>query len=156
MIIARVHGRCVGGGVGLAAAADYAIATENAEVKLSELTIGIGPFVVGSCDRKKDRFGRIQPVGYRCFHVAACRLGKKKGLFAELHPNQENMDESIARLTNELRNANPDALRELKKIFLKGTENWDTLLPERAAISGRLVVSKFTKAALEKLKVKVK
>lgn len=156
MIIARVHGRCVGGGVGLAAAADYAIATENAEVKLSELTIGIGPFVVGPAIEKRIGLAGFSQLAIDASMWRPADWARKKGLFAELHPNQENMDESIARLTNELRHANPDALRELKKIFWKGTENWDTLLPERAAISGRLVVSKFTKAALEKLKVKVK
>lgn len=156
MIVVRVHGKCVGGGVGLVAAADYAIATENAEVKLSELTIGIGPFVVGPVIEKRIGLAAFSQLAIDAAMWRPADWARRKGLFAELHPNPENMDESIARLSNELKNSNPDALRELKKIFWKGTEHWDTLLPERAAISGKLITGKFAKAALEKLKAKVK
>ncbi|MBX3256601.1 MAG: enoyl-CoA hydratase/isomerase family protein [Chitinophagaceae bacterium] len=154
MIIARVHGKCVGGGVGIVAAADYAIATETAEVKLSELTIGIGPFVVGPVIEKRIGFAGFSQLAIDASMWRPADWARRKGLFAELHPNPENMDESIARLSNELRNANPDALRELKKVFWKGTELWDTLLQERAAISGKLAVSKYAKDALERRKSK--
>lgn len=153
-VIARIHGKLVGGGVGIAAAADYAIAAEGAEVKLSELTIGIGPFVVGPVIERK--------IGVSAFGQLALDAGmwrpadwaRRKGLFAELHPNIDNMDESITRLANELAHSNPDAVRELKKTLWAGTDHWDKLLTERAAISGKLAISSFTKAALEKLKAK--
>jgi methylglutaconyl-CoA hydratase len=153
-IIARVQGRSVGGGVGLAAAADYAIATENADIKLSELAIGIGPFVVGPAIERK--------VGVAAFSALAIDAGmwrnsewaKKKGLFAEVHVNIENMDESIDRLAGNLAHSNPQAMAELKKITWKGTEHWDSLLIERAAISGKLILSSFAKNAIEKFKVK--
>ncbi|MBX2925798.1 MAG: enoyl-CoA hydratase/isomerase family protein [Chitinophagaceae bacterium] len=156
MIIARVHGKCVGGGVGLVAAADYAIATENAEVKLSELTIGIGPFVVGPVIEKRIGLAGFSQLAIDAAMWRPADWARRKGLFAELHPNPENMDESITRLTNELRNSNPEALHELKKFYWRGTEHWDTMLSEQAAISGRLVTGKFAKAALEKLKAKAK
>ncbi|MGN6492451.1 MAG: enoyl-CoA hydratase/isomerase family protein [Agriterribacter sp.] len=156
MIIVRVQGKCVGGGVGLVAAADYAIATENAEVKLSELTIGLGPFVVGPVIEKRIGLAGFSQLAVDAAMWRPADWARKKGLFAELHPNAENMDESVARLANELKHANHDAVRELKKMFWKGTEHWDTLLAEQAAISGRLAVSSFTKAALEKMKQKVK
>ena len=154
LIIARVHGKCVGGGVGIVAAADYAIAVDKAEVKLSELSIGIGPFVVGPVIERK--------IGVACFtHLSIdssmWRNGdwaKRKGLFAELHTSIENMDESVYKLANKLAHSNPVAMAEMKKIFWKGTEHWDELLKERASISGRLILSEFSKKALSAIKVR--
>ncbi|MFT3703567.1 MAG: enoyl-CoA hydratase/isomerase family protein [Agriterribacter sp.] len=154
LIVARVHGKCVGGGVGIAAAADYTIALEAADVKLSELSIGIGPFVVGPVIEKRIGFAAFSQLAIDATTWRPAEWARKKGLFAELHSDMENMDESIARLTNELLHSNPEAMAEMKKIFWKGTSDWDTLLAERAAISGKLVISSFTKAALEKLKAK--
>jgi methylglutaconyl-CoA hydratase len=152
LIIGRIHGKCVGGGVGLAAAVDYAIATESAEIKLSELAIGIGPFVVGPAVERK--------IGTSAFMQLAIDAGmwrnadwaKRKGLFAEVHSTTENMDEAIFRLALTLSYSSPEAMTEMKKIFWKGTENWDQLLIQRAAISGRLVLSDFTRHAIEKFK----
>jgi len=149
IIIGRIHGKCVGGGVGIAAACDYAIAVDKAEVKLSELAVGIGPFVVGPVIEKK--------IGASAFSQLAIDAGcwrnaewaKHKGLFAEVHNSIENMDESLYRLATYLSHSNPDAMAEMKKIFWKGTEHWDELLKERAAISGKLVLSEFTKKAIE-------
>ena len=153
-IIARVQGKCVGGGVGLAAAADYAIATEKAEIKLSELAIGIGPFVVGPAVESKDRMApsvlwQLMQAMWRNSEWA-----KKKGLFAEVHPNIENMDESVNRLANTLAHASPEAMEELKNITWKGTEDWDKLLADRAVISGTLILSSFAKNAIEQFKNK--
>jgi methylglutaconyl-CoA hydratase len=153
-IIGRIQGKCVGGGVGVAAAVDYAIAAEGAEIKLSELAVGIGPFVVGPAVERK--------IGATAFSMLAIDAGnwrtaewaKRKGLFAEVYDNTENMDEVIFRLANSLAHSSPVAMAEMKKIFWKGTEDWDTLLLQRAAISGRLVLSEFTKKAIEKFKTK--
>lgn len=155
-IIGRIHGKCVGGGVGIAAAVDYAIAVEGADIKLSELAVGIGPFVVGPIIEKK-----IGPAAFSALAIDAAGWrnsdwAKRKGLFAELHENTANMEESIHRLANSLAHSSPDAMAEMKKIFWKGTEHWDELLKERAAISGRLVLSNFTKKAIEKFKEKNK
>ncbi|NCU02538.1 MAG: enoyl-CoA hydratase/isomerase family protein [Chitinophagaceae bacterium] len=154
LIIGRIHGKCVGGGVGLAAAVDYAIAVEGADVKLSELAVGIGPFVVGPAVERK--------IGTSAFSQLAIDAGswrnsdwaKRKGLFAEVHPTVESMDESIAKLSNTLSHSSPEAMLEMKKVFWKGTEHWDELLIERAKISGRLVLSEFTRNAIEKFKAK--
>lgn len=154
LIIGRIHGKCVGGGVGLAAACDYAIAVEGAEIKLSELSFGIGPFVVGPAVERKIGTSAFSQLA---IDAALWRNGdwaRRKGLFAELHPNLESMDESIARLSNTLSASSPEAMQELKKMFWKGTENWDQLLAERAGISGRLVLSSYTRAAIEKFKEK--
>ena len=155
-IIARIHGKCVGGGVGIAAAADYAIALEGADIKLSELAVGIGPFVVGPVVER--RIG-ISSFSHLAIDAAMWRNGewaKRKGLYAELHPTAADMDESISRLAHALSHSSPQAMAEMKKMFWKGTEHWDHLLPERAAISGKLVLSNFTRSAIEKFKAKSK
>jgi len=153
-IIGRIHGKCVGGGVGLAAAVDYAIATEGAEIKLSELAIGIGPFVVGPAVERK--------IGLSSFSQLAIDAGmwrntdwaRRKGLYSELHSSVESMDEAVRRLSHQLSHSSPAAMAELKKTLWHGTEHWDDLLCQRAEISGRLVLSHFTKEAITKFKSK--
>jgi methylglutaconyl-CoA hydratase len=153
-IIGRIQGKCVGGGVGLAAAVDYAIATDKAEVKLSELAVGIGPFVVGPAVERKIGTAAFSALSIDATSFRNAEWAKRKGLFAEVHESVENMDESIQRLSNTLVHSSPQAMAEMKKIFWKGTEHWDELLKERAAISGRLVLSEFTKQAIAKFKAK--
>ena len=151
-IIARVQGKAVGGGVGLASAADYTIAMVNADIKLSELAIGIGPFVVGPAVERKIGNAPFTALAIDATMWRNSEWAKKKGLFAEVHENIENMDESIQRLSHNLAHSNPEAMAELKKISWKGTEHWDTLLKERAMISGRLILSEFSKNAIQKFK----
>lgn len=153
-IIGRIQAKCVGGGVGLAASVDYAIATEGADVKLSELAVGIGPFVVGPAVERKIGTSAFSQLAIDATMWRNADWARRKGLFAELHPTVNDMDESIRRLANMLMHSSPEAMAEMKKIFWKGTENWDTLLLERAAISGRLVLSDFTCAAITKFKTK--
>ncbi len=153
-IIGRIQGKCVGGGVGLAAAVDYAIATNKAEVKLSELAVGIGPFVVGSAVERKIGTAAFSALAIDATMWRNAEWARKKGLFAEVHESIENLDESVYRLANTLAHSNPEAMAEMKKIFWKGTENWGLLLKERAAISGKLVLSEFTRNAIAKFKAK--
>ncbi len=156
LIIGRIQGKSVGGAVGLVAACDYAIAVKEADVKLSELSLGIGPFVVGPAIQRKIGISAYSQLAIDATLWRNSDWAKKKGLFAEVHDSISNMDESIYRLSNALAHSNPDAMKELKKIFWKDTDDWDTLLHERAAISGKLVLSEFTKNAIAKLKVKIK
>lgn len=155
-VIARIQGKCVGGGVGIAAAADYAIAVDSAEIKLSELAVGIGPFVVGPAVERKIGTAAFSTLAIDAAMWRNSDWAKRKGLFAEVHSSVENMDESILRLATALSHSSPEAMAEMKKIFWKGTEHWDELLIERAKISGRLVLSDFTKQAIEKFKTAVK
>lgn len=151
-VIGRIHGKCVGGGVGIAAAADYAIATEKAEIKLSELAIGIGPFVVGPAIERKIGFSGFSQLAIDAGMWRNADWARRKGLFAEVHSHVDGMDESILRLSTELAHSNPTAMAEMKRIFWHGTEHWDRLLMERAAVSGRLVLSEFTRHAIAKFK----
>ena len=154
LIIGRIHGKCVGGGVGLAAAVDYAIAVKESEVKLSELSIGVGPFVVGPAIERKIGASAFSQLSIDATLWRNADWAKQKGLFAEVHQSEQNMDEAIYRLANSLAHFSPQAMIEIKKVFWRGTENWDTLLKERAAISGRMVLSNFTKNAIEAFKNK--
>lgn len=153
-IIARIHGKCVGGGVGVAAAADYAIAVQGADVKLSELAVGIGPFVVGPAVERKLGVSAFSQLAIDASVWRPAEWAKQKGLFAELHDTAEGMDDSINRLATTLAKSHPAAMQEMKQVFWKGTEDWDTLLLERAAISGRLILSEFSRNFIAAFKKK--
>ncbi len=154
MIIGRIQGKCVGGGVGLAAAVDYAIATEGSDVKLSELAVGIGPFVVGPAVERKIGLSAFSQLSIDAGNWRNAQWAGRKGLFAEVYNSIGELDEAVGKLADTLARSSPEAMRELKRVFWKGTENWDQLLPERAAISGRLVLSKFSLDAINKFRKK--
>ncbi len=154
LIIGRIQGKCVGGGVGLAASVDYAIATEASDIKLSELAVGIGPFVVGPAVERKIGTSAFSQLAIDASMWRNAEWARRKGLFAEVHPDTIALDEAIRRLSGALAHSSPQAMAEMKKIFWKGTEHWDTLLFERAAISGRLVLSDFTRNAIAAFKAK--
>jgi methylglutaconyl-CoA hydratase len=154
LVIGRIHGKCVGGGVGLAAAVDYAIAHESAEIKLSELAVGIGPFVIGPAVERKIGMSAFSQLAIDATMWRNSDWAKKKGLYAEVYPTIEAVDEAIFRLAHQLSHYSPGAMKQLKSVFWKGTEHWDELLCERAEISGRLVTSEETKAAIAKFKSK--
>jgi methylglutaconyl-CoA hydratase len=151
-IIGRIQGRCVGGGVGLAAAVDYCIALDKAEIKLSELAVGIGPFVVGPAVERKIGTSAFSQLSIDATQWRNADWARRRGLFAETHPDIESMDEAIGKLAHTLSHSNPEAMAEMKRIFWKGTGEWDSLLAERASISGRLVLSEFTREAISRFK----
>lgn len=155
-IIGRIQGKCVGGGVGLAASVDYAIATENADIKLSELAMGIGPFVVGPAVERKIGLSAFSQLSIDASSWRNAQWAGRKGLFSEVYPSIAEMDKAVLQLAEQLSHSNPEAMAEMKKIYWKGTEHWDSLLIERAAISGRLVLSDFSKNAIEQFKAKSK
>lgn len=152
LIIGRVQGKAVGGGVGLAAACDYVLATEHASIKLSELAIGIGPFVIAPAVERKIGLAALSELTLAATEWKSAYWAKEKGLFAQVFESQKELDEEVATLATKLASYNPQALAEMKKVFWKDTEHWSTLLPERAAISGALVLSEATKKALAKFK----
>jgi methylglutaconyl-CoA hydratase len=154
LIIGRVQGRAVGGGVGLASATDYCFATDRAEVKLSELAVGIGPFVVGPAVERKIGRSAMSELAINATEWRSAQWAKDKGLYTEIFSDESQMDAAIQKLSTQLAASNPEAMLALKKIFWEGTEHWDQLLLDRAAISGRLVLSDFTKAAISAFKAK--
>ncbi|MFM7511211.1 MAG: enoyl-CoA hydratase/isomerase family protein [Bacteroidota bacterium] len=152
IIIGRIHGKCVGGGVGLAAAVDYALATEEAAVKLSELAVGIGPFVVGPAVERKIGLSAFSQLALDATGWRSANWAHERGLFAELYADTNGLDEGINRLVSQLLNSSEQALRALKTVFWQNTEHWDQLLMERAAISGKLILSEASKKAIESFK----
>lgn len=154
LIIGRVQGRAVGGGVGLASATDYCFATDRAEVKLSELAVGIGPFVVGPAVERKIGRSAMSELAINATEWRSAQWAKDKGLYTEIFSDESQMDAAIQKLSTQLAASNPEAMLALKQIFWEGTEHWDQLLLDRAAISGRLVLSDFTKAAISAFKAK--
>lgn len=151
-VIGRVQGKCVGGGVGLAAATDYCMATKYASVKLSELAIGIGPFVVGPAVERKVGTSAMTQMAINATEWQTAEWAKQKGLFTEVFQSTEQLDAYLEEFTARLAASNPEAMRLLKKVFWEGCDHWDTLLDERAAMSGKLVLSDFTVKAIEKFK----
>lgn len=152
LIIGRIHGKAVGGGVGLAAACDYTFATQKGEIKLSEIAIGIGPFVIEPAVSRKIGNIAMSEMALNPTAWKSANWAFEKGLFTELFDSTEELDLRLESYINEISNYNIEALFEMKKVLWEGTQHWDTLLYERAAISGRLVLSSFTKKALEKFK----
>jgi len=150
-IIGRVQGKAVGGGVGLASAADYCFATEYASVKLSELAIGIGPFVIGPSIERKIGLSAFSQLTINSTGWQTAQWAKEKGLFAEVYETVEEMDAAIQTLAEKLASSNLKSMQGLKKIMWEGTDHWDKLLRERAEISGKRVLSDFTRKTIEKL-----
>ncbi|MFP5353879.1 MAG: enoyl-CoA hydratase/isomerase family protein, partial [Gemmatimonadota bacterium] len=149
-VVARIQGKAVGGGVGLAAAADYSVATRAAAVRLSELAVGIGPFVVGPVIEHRIGHGHYiaMSVDYDWRDAA---WAERAGLYARVAESVAEVDEIVEALARKLAAANPGAVRELKRVFFEGTEHWDTLLYERAAISGSLILTPAAREALAAL-----
>jgi len=152
-VLVRVHGKAAGGAVGLVAAGDYSFAVRSAPARLSELAIGIVPFVVGPCIEKK--------IGTAAFSTMAVDADwhdaewcERHGLYSQIYDDAAAMDSAITARAESLAASNPDAMARLKKIFWGGTENWDQLLSERAAMSGTLVLSDFTRNAIARFKAK--
>lgn len=147
-IITRAHGKVVGGGVGVCAASDYVMAVPGASVRLSELAVGIGPFVVGPVIEKKIGLAAFSMLAVNAQEWRVAEWAREHGLFAEVRDTVEELDTAIADLASRLAASNPEAMARMKQIFWQGTDHWETLLAERAAMSGSLVVSDFTRRAI--------
>lgn len=152
LIVGRVQGKTVGGGVGLVAACDYAMATDAAAIKLSELSIGIGPFVIAPAVERKMGVDALAELSLAAHEWKNAYWAKEKGLYARVFESIKELDKEIELFTEKLASYNPEALFEMKQTLWKDTAHWEKLLLERAAISGELVLSDFTKNALAKFK----
>jgi methylglutaconyl-CoA hydratase len=149
LIVARVQGKVVGGGVGMVAAADYALATTAAQVRLSELAVGIGPFVVGPVIERKIGLGNYAALGLDAAAWRSAEWAYQRGLYAELHRDEAALDARLAAITRQLAAGNPDAMAAMKRVLWEGTDHWQELLAGRARLSGTLVVSPFAQQAIE-------
>ncbi len=151
-IIGRVQGKTVGGGVGLAAACDYVHASVEAAIKLSEISIGIGPFVIAPAVERKMGKAALAELSLYPTEWKNAYWAKEKGLFSKVYDSISEMDKELDIHLQKLATYNPEALSQMKKVLWEGTEHWDKLLLERAEASGKLALSPNTKKALEKFK----
>jgi methylglutaconyl-CoA hydratase len=149
-IIGRVQGKTVGGGVGLASAMDYCMATQHSAIKLSELNLGIGPFVVGPAVERKLGVSGMSQIAIDANTFYSAEWANQKGLFAKVFDTTEELDLAVEEFAKNLCEYNPEAVKHMKQMFWRGTEDWDELLLERAKISGKLVLSSFTKEKLKR------
>ncbi|MFD2892017.1 enoyl-CoA hydratase/isomerase family protein [Flavobacterium chuncheonense] len=154
LIVGRIHGKAVGGGVGIVAACDYTFATNNAATKLSELAIGIGPFVIEPAVSRKIGKTAMTGMTLAATEWKSAEWSQENGLFTKTFETTTELDEALNSFTENLSSYNPEALNEIKKVIWEGTEHWEQLLYERAAISGKLVLSDFTINALNQFKTK--
>jgi methylglutaconyl-CoA hydratase len=154
IIIGRVQGKAVGGGVGIASAVDYCFATQHASIKLSELALGIGPFVVGPAVERKVGLSAMSALAINADKWFDANWGLQNGLYSEIFQDNESMDKAIDELAFKLSKSHQEATKKLKKVFWKGTDNWDELLSKRAKISGELILSEFSKNAIKKIQKK--
>ncbi|MVN77442.1 enoyl-CoA hydratase/isomerase family protein [Hymenobacter sp. HMF4947] len=152
VIIGRVQGKAIGGGVGVAAATDYCLATAQAAVKLSELVVGIGPFVVGPVVEHKIGRAAYAQLALDAGEFRSAAWAEARGLYAQCFESIEELDAAVQAFATKLAGYNPEALTALKQVLWEGTEHWDSLLAQRAAISGRLVLSDFTRQAIQQFK----
>ena len=153
-IIGRIQGKTVGGGVGLASATDYCMASKFASIKLSELNVGIGPFVVGPAVQRKLGLSAMSQIAIDANSFYSAEWAQQKGLFTQVYESVEELDEAVKTFAENLCTYNPKAMSEMKTMFWRGTEDWDQLLIQRAKISGRLVLSDFTRNAIQQFKAK--
>jgi methylglutaconyl-CoA hydratase len=152
-VVTRVHGKVTGGGVGLVAASDYSLAVRGASLKLSELAVGLGPFVIGPVVERKVGRGPFEALAIDADWRDA-EWGERHGLYSRVAADVGEMDGMLEKLLRFLSMANPEAIRQLKQSFWAGTEDWDQLLDRRAAISGALALSAHTRAAIERFEKK--
>nr|WP_103864416.1 enoyl-CoA hydratase/isomerase family protein [Aquimarina sp. I32.4] len=151
-ILGRIQGKTVGGGVGLASACDYCLATETASIKLSELSIGIGPFVIEPVVSRKIGRAAFETLTWDASQWKNAYWAKEKGLYARVFETLSELDKEIQLFAEKIASYNPKATQQMKKVSWQGTEHWQELLIERAIISGELALSEFTKNGLEKFK----
>ena len=154
LIIARIQGKAVGGGVGIACAADYTLARTTASVKLSELAVGIGPFVVGPAVERKIGLAAFSQLAIHASEWQSAEWALQKGMYQGVFPTVSELDQAVTSLAKNLAQSHPEAMKALKSVFWEGTEHWNELLLKRAKISGHLVTSSFTRNAIQKFKSK--
>lgn len=148
-VLTRVQGKVTGGGIGLIAASDYSVAVKGASLKMSELAVGIGPFVIGPVVERRVGTGPFTDMAIDADWRDA-QWAERHGLYSHVYDDVEAMDTALAKVMDFLASANPEAIRQMKKVFWADTEHWAELLDHRAAISGALALSVHTRAAIEK------
>jgi len=151
-LVGRIHGKAIGGGVGIVAACDYTIATKAAQVRLSELAIGIGPFVIAPAVARKIGTAALTSLALQPNQWKTAEWALQNGLFTEVHLDFDAANQAALEKANQLALYAPEAVAELNKTLWANTDHWAELLPKNAEISGRLLLLPETQTTLQQLK----
>ena len=151
-IVTKVQGKVIGGGVGIVAASDYSFANKTASVKLRELSIGIGPFVIGPLVERKIGVAAFSALSINSTQWKNGHWAFEKNLYSAFYHEENELDIDLNNLLKNLAESSPEATRKIKEMLWEGTDHWPSLLSERAAISGELVLSEQTKQILSQFK----
>lgn len=155
LVVVRVQGKTTGGGVGIACAADYCFATKDSAMALTELNLGIGPFVIGPYVERK-----IGKSAYGAMSIDAdfrsANWCEKHDVYHSVSENIQEMDEKIAAFMNKLSERSADALALIKKVSWEGSEHFDQLMPERILMSASLILEDSAKKNIELIKERLR
>ncbi len=151
IVVVRVQGKTTGGGVGIACGADYCFATKNAALALTEINLGIGPFVIGPYVERK--------IGKSQFSAMAIDADFRSAEWAEQHNIYHSVSETIAEMElklgiflDKLSARSDEALALIKKVSWEGTEHFEELMPERIHMSASLILEDSAKENIQKIK----
>lgn len=150
-VLAKVHGKVVGGGVGLVAVCDYAFATNAALIKLSELSIGLGPYVIEPAVSRKIGTTAFTQLSLDSAEWKSAQWGLENGLYAKCVTDKKALDQTVINNAERLSNYDQQSLRHLRKLHWKDTNNWESLLPKNAKITAKLALSDFTQNKIKLL-----
>ena len=153
-VVAQIQGKAVGGGVGIVAACDFVVATEEASLKLSELSIGIGPFVVGPALERKIGLAHFSNMTLNPTSWKTANWGKEIGLYSEVVSSIIDLNKRLKEIITLYKTYSPEAMLEIKKMLWEEWFDLDEVMSRRAEQSGSLVLSDFTRNKLKELKSK--
>jgi len=150
IVVGRIHGKAIGGGVGLTAACDFTIASEFATIRLSELNIGLGPLVIGPMVERKLGLSGLSALSLNPKEWKTAYWAQQKGLFNEVFQTQIQADAYLATYIESMTNTSLQAMTIVKKMLWENTENWDELLESRAEQSAKLLLTRECKSEIAK------
>ncbi len=155
LVIVRVQGKTTGGGVGIACAADYCFATKDSAMALTELNLGIGPFVIGPFVERK-----VGKSAYSAMSIDAdfrsADWCEKHDVYHSVSENISEMDEEIKAFMEKLSTRSSEALALIKKVSWEGTEHFAQLMPERILMSASLILEDSAKENIGKIKERLR
>lgn len=155
IVVVRVQGKTTGGGVGIACGADYCFATKHSALALTELNLGIGPFVIGPYVERK--------IGKSQFAAMAIDADFRSATWAEQHniyhsvsDSIQEMDEKLDEFLLTLAGRSADALALIKKVSWEGTDHFYDLMPARIHMSASLILEDYAKENICKIKERLR
>lgn len=151
-IVGQIQGKATGGGVGLIAACDYTLATENAWIRLPELAIGIAPFVIAPVLIRKIGTTALNEMYMTPNLWKESHWAQRYNLYTQVLKNIKELNEQTAHFTENLAKINSNVLAEMKQITWKNTENWSEELHKNATLSAKFLLSEETKSILMNFK----